>query len=99
MIEILIFHFHICGALYAFTKNMRNRSLKEGFLALAVLALIFAVGWAITNPISSMIWPNSWSTIWFNRDTLSLVLLVIPESFFFYKFFVKDKEEPTGKTI
>ena len=91
MIEILIFHIHIIGALYAFTKNWQTRGLKEGILALLIIGLIFTIGWALTNPIAGLIMPDKWSTIWFSQDTLSLVLLLIPESIFFYNFFIKDK--------
>ncbi|MFC2131341.1 hypothetical protein ACFLSQ_07890 [Bacteroidota bacterium] len=91
MIEIIIFQIHIIGALYAFTKNWQSRGLKEGVLAILIIGLIFAIGWALTNPLAWFIMPKSWSSIWFSQDTLSLVLLLVPESFFFYLFFIKDK--------
>ncbi len=93
MIEILIFHLHFVGALYAFTKNWQKHSTKEGILAVLVIGLVFTIGWALTGPIARIIMPQAWETIYFNRDTLSLVLLAIPEAFFFYFFFVKDKQK------
>ena len=91
MIELLIFQLHILGALYAFTKNWQRRNIKHALMALLIIGLFFSIGWALTSPIAGMIMPYKWQTIWFTRDTLSLVLLVIPESVFFYFFFVKDK--------
>lgn len=91
MIEIIIFHFHIVGALYAFTKNWRSLGIKEGILAVLVIGLIFVIGWALTSPLAWAIMPNTWSTIWFSQDTLSLIMLFIPECFFFYIFFIKAK--------
>jgi len=91
MIEILIFHFHIVGALYAFTKNWRRQGIKEGILAVLIIGLIFVIGWALTSPIAWAIMPKQWASIWFTQDTLSLILLFIPECFFFYFIFVKDK--------
>jgi len=91
MIEIFIFHLHIVGALYAFTKNWQTGGIKSGILSLLIIGLIFTIGWALTNPLAWMIMPQKWSSIWFSQDTLSLVLLLIPESVFFYIFFVKDK--------
>ncbi|ROL61978.1 hypothetical protein D9V86_03045 [Bacteroidetes/Chlorobi group bacterium ChocPot_Mid] len=91
MIEILIFHLHIVGALYAFTKYWQTGGMKSGIMALLIIGLIFTIGWALTNPIAWWIMPDEWSSIWFSQDTLSLVLLLIPESVFFYIFFVKDK--------
>lgn len=90
MIELLIFHFHIAVALYAFTKNWQKSSLKDGFQAVGLIALIFAIGWALTGTLAYTIWPKSWNTIYFTHSTLSLVLLTIPECFFFYHFFFKN---------
>lgn len=96
MIEILIFHLHIVAALYAFTKNWMIRGIKEGIMAVLVIGLIFTIGWALTGPIARMIMPYSWNTVYFTQDTLSLVLLAIPESFFFFLFFVKDRSPKTN---
>ncbi len=93
MIEILIFHLHIVGALYAFTKYWRAKGFKEGLLAVVIIGLIFAIGWALTYPIAALIMSDSWNSIWFSVDTLSLILLFIPESVFFYFFFLKDSED------
>jgi hypothetical protein len=99
MIEILIFHLHIVGALYAFTKNWQNGNLKEGFLAVTIIGLIFTIGWALTSPIANLIMPHSWQSIYFTRDSLSLTLLFIPESVFFYFFFVRDKHTEINSSI
>jgi len=64
--------------------------MKEGFLALGVVFLVFVVGWSIMSTLSSIIYPDSLNSIYFSNDTLGLLLLVIPESFFFYYFFVKE---------
>jgi len=91
MLELLIFHFHLIAVVYAFTKNWQKRGLKEGILSILIIGLIFTVGWALTNPIARLVMPKALETIWFRQDTLSLVLLAIPESLFFYHFFVKDR--------
>lgn len=91
MIELLIFHLHIVGALYAFTKNWQSRRLRDGVLAVIIIGLFFTIGWALTSPIARLIMNPNLESIYFTRDTLSLVLLVIPESIFFYFFFFKDR--------
>jgi len=91
MIEIFIFHLHILAALYAFTKNWQKRRLRDAILSVMILGLIFSIGWALTQPIAQMLMPGSFKSIYFTKDTLSLILLVIPESIFFYLFFVKDR--------
>jgi hypothetical protein len=91
MIEVLIYHLHLVGGLYAFTKNWQRGSKKEGILSVLIIGLFFTIGWALTGPIARLIFPIRWETIYFSRDTLSLVLLFIPEVMFFWLFFVKDK--------
>ncbi len=93
MIEIFIFYLHIVAFLYAFTKNWMYRSIKEGFLGIAILFLIFAIGWALTGTLAYAIYPENWHSLYFSHNTLALVMLTIPESFFFYYFFVKDTAE------
>lgn len=91
MIELLIFHLHLLVALYAFTKSWQNGKLRDGFLAIAVIGLMFAIGWALTGTLAYAIMPGNWNTIYFTQDTLSLVLLAIPETIFYYHFFFRDK--------
>lgn len=93
MIEVLIFYIHIAGALYAFTKSWQNGNLKDGVMAVLIIGLFFAIGWALTGTVARLIYPESWNSIYFTSDTLSLVLLLMPEIVFFYKFFVKDKTQ------
>lgn len=91
MIEVLIFYIHIAGALYAFTKSWQHGSVKEGIQAILMIGLFFAIGWALTGTLAHSFFPKKWETIYFGSDTLSLVLLLIPEIIFFYYYFVKDK--------
>lgn len=90
MIELIIFELHIIGALYVFTKNWQNDSVKEGLLAIIIIGLMFSIGWALTGTLSYAIYPDSWNTIYFNQDSLSLILLIIPELLFFRFYFMKD---------
>ncbi|MFY8161090.1 MAG: hypothetical protein ACOVNU_07150 [Candidatus Kapaibacteriota bacterium] len=89
MIDLFILYLHYIGALYAFTKNWQEDNIKQGFLSVLILGLAFTILWALSGQIAFMIFPDSWNTIYFTKDTLSLVLLVIPESIFFYHFFIK----------
>lgn len=90
MIELLIFHVHILAAVYAFTKRWQKAGMKEGILAVALIGLVFVIGWSITSPLANLILPNAWRSIWFNSDTLGLLLLLIPEIIFFRVFFLKS---------
>lgn len=93
MIEIIIFELHLLGALYAFTKSWQEGGLKDGLMAIAIVLLFFTVGWAITGTVASLIYPDEWNTIYFSQDTLSLIILAIPEIIFFKFYFLsKDNE-------
>lgn len=91
MIDLLIYHFHILAAVYAFTKNWQRRKLRDGFLSIMIIALAFIIIWSITSPLASLIMPSSWESIYFTKDSFSLILLFFPEAFFFYIFFIKEK--------
>jgi hypothetical protein len=91
MIEILIFYFHIVAWIYAFTKVWQDKGLKLAFLSFAILAFVFVVLWTITSPLSRLIYPTKLVTPYFSADTLSLILLLIPESIFYYYYFFRAK--------
>lgn len=97
MIEILILHSHILFALYLFTKRWQEKKLSDGFLSLAVLGLTFSIGWAIMGPLSRMFLHQEYELPWFTSDTLSLVMLVFVE-FFFFKFYFFGEEKPETST-
>ncbi len=90
MIEVLIFHLHVVAALYAFTKRWQEANIKESILALGLIGLVFTIGWAITGSIAKLITPQGGFTTWFTADTMSLVLLVVPEIFLFRLFFLRS---------
>lgn len=93
MIELLIYYLHLIGVLYAFTKNWQARGIKEGFLSVIVIGLFFTIGWALTGTIARAIYPDKFNTIYFNSDTFSLILLLIPEIIFYYFYIIKDKTD------
>ncbi len=93
MVELLIFHLHIVAVVYAAVKNYQNRGIKDAVLALGVIGLVFAIGWAMTGTLAYYIYPQDWNSIYFTSDSLALLLLVIPEAIFFKLFFLQDKPE------
>ncbi len=99
MIDLLIFYFHFFVAVYAFTKSWQDGTIKEGFLAVGLIALIFSIGWALTGSLAYAIWAKAWDTVYFTHDTLSLILLTIPESVFFYHFFFKEKQKISQENL
>ncbi len=99
MIELVIFYVHLVAAAYAFTQRWQQRGMKDGILAVALMALVFVIGWSMTAPLANIILPNSWRSQLFSSDTLSLILLAIGEAFFFKLFFLKNDEEQAAETV
>jgi hypothetical protein len=97
MIELIIFHLHIVAALYAFTKFWQKKGVTDGLLAVGVVALVFVIGWSIAGTIANLIYPDAYNSMYFSQDTLGLIILAIPESIFFYHFFVRDNNETEDK--
>lgn len=89
MIELFIFHLHLLVALYAFTRHWQEDSLRDGLLAVGVVFLAFVICWAIMGTLAELIYIDAIKNDYLTKDALGLLLLVIPESFFFYHFFIK----------
>ncbi len=96
MIEVFIFFLHILAALYAFTRAWQDNHVKEGVLAVALIGLVFAIGWSITGTVAHLILPGGSGVYWFTADTLSLVLLFIPEVLLFRLFFLQRERRRTA---
>ena len=103
MIDLFIYHLHIVGILYAFTMRWQQEGLKGGFLAVGMCALVFTILWAITGPIARILMPQQvFPGDVFTSDTLSLLLLLIPEVVFFRVFFLRAAsaaERDTAATL
>lgn len=65
--------------------------MKEGLIAVLLFGLCFTILWALTGPIARFIMPHEGLANWFTADTLSLVLVSIPDALFFYVFFLKPR--------
>jgi hypothetical protein len=84
MITLFIFYAHVIAAVTIFTKRWQDGDWKEGLLGVGFLALVFSVGWSISTFILKLFLDEKGFSIWFDRDTASLVFLLIMEAVFFY---------------
>lgn len=89
MITAFIFFLHLIFMLVVFTKKWQTESMQSGFLNLALIGILFAVGWSITGMIAKLLMEQEGLGIYYDRDTFSLTLLTIAE-YFFYIFYYKD---------
>ena len=90
MITAIIFTAHLVFILFIFTKKWQNESLQTAFVNVALIVILFSVGWSITTMILKIFIDESGLGIHFDRDTISLTLLTIAE-FFFYKLYYADE--------
>lgn len=96
MITAAIFFLHIIFSLIVFTKKWQDENLSSGFISLALIGILFAVGWTITGSIAKFIMAEKGFGLYFDRDTFSLTLLTLAE-YFFYRMFYKDVFTPDKK--
>lgn len=89
MITALIFFAHFLFALIVFTKKWQEEGISSGITNIALIGILFSVGWTITGVISKFLMEPEGFGIYFDRDTFSLALLTLGE-FFFYKIYYKD---------
>ena len=95
MITAFIFFVHFLFSLIIFTKKWQDENLSTAFLNIALVGILFAVGWTITGMIAKLVMEPKGLGIQFDRDTFSLSLLTIVE-FFFYKFYHNEDPIATG---
>lgn len=96
MITAFIFFMHFIFILVIFTKKWQEEGLSSGFINLALIGILFAVGWTITGIISKIVMEQEGLGIYYDRDTFSLTLLTIAE-FFFYKFYYNESTTVSDK--
>ena len=93
MITAIIFFIHLVFMLVIFTKKWQEEGLSSGLINLALIGILFTVGWTITGMIAKLVMVQEGLGIYYDRDTFSLTLLTIAE-YFFYKFYYR--ETPTA---
>ncbi|MEO8399057.1 MAG: hypothetical protein ABI550_04480 [Ignavibacteriaceae bacterium] len=89
MVIAFIFFLHFLFGLIIFTKKWQEENLTSAFLNLGLIGILFAVGWSIAGIITQNTLDPKGFGIYFDRDTITLTILVIAE-FFFYKFYYSD---------
>lgn len=98
MITAIIFFIHLIFMLIIFTKKWQEEGLSSGLINLALIGILFTVGWTITGIIAKLVMDQKGLGIYYDRDTFSLTLLTIAE-YFFYKFYYKETPTVTDKEI
>lgn len=96
MIIALIFFLHFFFVLIVFTKKWQSDSAGSGFINMALIGILFSVGWSISSMIAKVLLPPKGFGIYFDRDTFSLTLLTIGE-FIFYRIYYNDIFTVHGK--
>ena len=94
MISALIFSSHLVFILVIFTKKWQDESLSSAFTNLALMIILFAVGWSISTSVVKIFIDSRGFGIQFDSDAISLTLLSIAE-FFFYRFYYKEDKPAT----
>ena len=89
MISAFIFFAHFLFILIIFTWKWQSDGISAAFINIALILILFAVGWTITGLISQLIMEPKGFGLYFDRDTFSLTLLTILE-YSFYRIYYKD---------
>ncbi len=84
MITLFIFYLHTVAAVVIYTKRWQESDWKEGMMGVVFLALIFSVGWSVSTFFVRLMVSERGFAKWLDRDTLSLLLLLVIEGIFFY---------------
>jgi hypothetical protein len=98
MISAIIFSAHLVFMLVVFTKKWQDDSISSAFTNLALIIILFAVGWSIATSLVKIFIDSKGFGVQFDSDTISLTILTVVE-YFFYKFYYSDdKSSETNST-
>jgi hypothetical protein len=89
MVSAVIFFAHFLFLLIIFTWKWQTDGISAAFINVALILVLFAVGWTITGLIAQLLMEPKGLGQYFDRDTFSLTLLTIIE-YFFYRFYYKE---------
>ena len=92
MISAIIFAAHLVFMCVIFTKKWQDEKLSSAFINLALMIILFAVGWSVATSVVKIFFDQKGFGIQFDADTISLTLLSISE-YFFYRFYYKDEKD------
>ena len=90
MITAIIFALHFIFLIMIFTHKWQSETLGSAFINVALILVLFAVGWSITGLIVKLFMEPKGFGIFLDRDTFSLLLLTLAE-LFFYRFYYNEK--------
>jgi hypothetical protein len=97
MISAVIFFVHFLFILIIFTWKWQNDGISSAFINIALILILFAVGWTITGMIAKLLMEPKGLGLYFDRDTFSLALLTITEYFFYRIYYKEPTATGTGK--
>jgi len=99
MIAIIIFHLHIIGAVYAFSKTYVEQKLGDAFVTVAFVGIIFSVGWTFAGFVVRFVFPETGLGPWLDNDTISLLLVTLFEAILYGGYFWnRRKKRPAIST-
>jgi uncharacterized membrane protein YhdT len=96
MITAIIFFVHFLFILIIFTWKWQTDGMSAAFINVALILILFAVGWTITSFIAQLLMEPKGFGLYFDRDTFSVTLLVIIE-YFFYRIYYKESTTADDK--
>jgi hypothetical protein len=112
MVAAFIFLLHIVLCVFAFFEY-KKEGIGEGFLAIAFVGIVFAVGWTIAAILTNLLFAPEWFIKWYwqpldswvwrcirkeiSRDTISLLFLTTMEIAFYYFYFLTGPNQDKGK--
>lgn len=71
--------------------------MQSSFINLALIGLLFTVGWAIVSSVTQLVIDKKGLGIYYDRDAISLTLLSVIEYLFYKIYYFDEKEEVKPK--
>ena len=99
MIIALIFLLHIVFLLTILVKTTKSESAGSALLNIIFVVIIFSVGWTLISFVINLFVKPIGLGKYFDRNTISLVILAIAEIIFYWNYFKKNSAIADDKEI
>jgi len=97
MIILLVFSIHVIFLIFVFARTLKLEDKGTAIQNVVFIIIIFSVGWTFVSLVINMFVSPIGFGKHFDRSTISLVLLALGETYFYY-YYIRNRSTISDDT-
>ncbi len=97
MIILFIFSMHVIFLTFVFVRTLKVENIGTAFQNVVFIVIIFSVGWTLISLVINLLISPIGFGKHFDRSTISLVLLALGETYFYY-YYIRNRSTISDDT-